>query len=34
MIAALARQMDLTVLSSDRDFAAVSGLSVENWLEG
>ncbi|MBI3270485.1 MAG: type II toxin-antitoxin system VapC family toxin [Planctomycetes bacterium] len=33
MIAALAHQMDLTVLSSDRDFAAVSGLSVENWLE-
>jgi predicted nucleic acid-binding protein len=32
MIAALARQMKLTVVTSDRDFAALSDLPTENWL--
>ncbi len=33
MLAALARQLDLILLTSDRDFDALPGLSVENWLE-
>lgn len=32
MIAALARQFGFTILTSDRDFDAVSGVTVENWL--
>jgi predicted nucleic acid-binding protein len=32
MIAALARSIDATLLTSDRDFEAVSGLRAENWL--
>lgn len=32
MLAALARQKNLTLLTSDRDFDAVSGLRLENWL--
>jgi predicted nucleic acid-binding protein len=33
MLAALARQLDLVLLTSDRDFDALPGLSIENWLE-
>ena len=33
MVAALAAQMDLTILTADQDFAAVPNLSVENWIE-
>ena len=33
MLAALARQMGLILLSSDRDFEDLPGLSVENWLD-
>lgn len=33
MLAALSNQMGLTLLTSDRDFEALPGLSVENWLE-
>jgi tRNA(fMet)-specific endonuclease VapC len=32
LIAASARQLDLILLSADRDFDAVSRLKVENWL--
>ncbi len=32
MLAALARQHKLTVLTTDRDFEAVAGLAVENWV--
>lgn len=32
MLAALARQMNLTLLTSDRDFEIFGDLSVENWL--
>jgi len=31
-IAALARQMKLTLVSSDRDFAALPDIATENWL--
>lgn len=34
MLAAVARQMQLTVVTSDRDFAALPDLSTENWLSG
>jgi len=33
MLAALARQMNLTLLTSDGDFKALPEISVENWLE-
>lgn len=33
MLAALARQLGLVLLTSDRDFDALPGLSVENWLD-
>jgi len=32
MLAALARQHKLTVLTTDRGFEAVAGLAVENWV--
>ena len=32
MLAALARQHNLTVLTSDRDFEALTDLRVENWI--
>jgi tRNA(fMet)-specific endonuclease VapC len=32
MLAALARQPKLTVLTTDRDFEALTGLRVENWV--
>jgi tRNA(fMet)-specific endonuclease VapC len=32
MLAALAQQMDLTLVTSDRDFEAVADLRTENWL--
>jgi tRNA(fMet)-specific endonuclease VapC len=32
MLAALSRQMNLALVTSDRDFSAISDLSVENWL--
>jgi predicted nucleic acid-binding protein len=32
MLAALARQSALTLLTSDQDFTAVAGIQVENWL--
>jgi hypothetical protein len=32
LLAALRRSMDATLLSSDRDFDALDGLRVENWL--
>ena len=32
MVAALARQMKLTVVTSDGDFAALSDIPTENWL--
>ena len=32
LIAAIARQYELTLLSSDEDFRAVTGVRVENWL--
>ena len=32
MIAALARQMGLTLLTADRDFEALPDLRIENWL--
>jgi tRNA(fMet)-specific endonuclease VapC len=31
MVAALAMQMDLVVVTSDRDFSAVEDISVEDW---
>ena len=33
LIAALARQHDLTLLSNDQDFKAVRSLKLESWLE-
>jgi predicted nucleic acid-binding protein len=33
MLAALARFMDLTVLTSDRDFEALPDIRTENWLK-
>ncbi len=33
LIAALARQHDLTLLSDDQDFTPVKRLKLENWLE-
>jgi len=33
MLAALARQLGLVLLTSDRDFDPLPGLSIENWLE-
>jgi predicted nucleic acid-binding protein len=32
MVAALARAMDLTLLTTDLDFRALPDLHVENWL--
>jgi tRNA(fMet)-specific endonuclease VapC len=32
LLAALARSMDATLLTSDRDFDAISDIRVENWL--
>lgn len=32
MVAALARNLKLTVLTTDRDFDAVANLRIENWL--
>jgi tRNA(fMet)-specific endonuclease VapC len=32
MLAALARQMSLTVVTSDQDFTALQDIPVENWL--
>jgi tRNA(fMet)-specific endonuclease VapC len=32
MLVALTRQMDLTLLTSDRDFEAVPDIRTENWL--
>jgi len=32
MLAALARVMDLTLVTADRDFEALSDLRTENWL--
>jgi tRNA(fMet)-specific endonuclease VapC len=32
MLAALARQMDLTLVTTDRDFEALPDLRTENWL--
>lgn len=32
MLAALARQMNATLLTSDRDFEALPDLRLENWL--
>ncbi|MHB1561947.1 MAG: type II toxin-antitoxin system VapC family toxin, partial [Isosphaeraceae bacterium] len=32
LLAALCRSLDATLLTSDHDFDAVPGLSVENWL--
>lgn len=32
MQAALARQMDLVLLTADRDFEALQGIATENWL--
>jgi hypothetical protein len=32
MVAALARVMDVTVLTADRGFEAVPDLRIENWL--
>jgi predicted nucleic acid-binding protein len=34
MVAALARRSGLIVLTTDRDFEAVSGIDVENWVSG
>ena len=31
MLAALARQQKLTILTTDRDFEALTDLNVENW---
>lgn len=33
LLAALARQLGLVLLTSDRDFDALPGLSVENWID-
>src|SRR5207249_4220081 len=32
LLVALARSMGSTLLSSDRDFEAISGIQIENWL--
>jgi tRNA(fMet)-specific endonuclease VapC len=32
MLAALARQMSLTIATSDKDFAALADIATENWL--
>ena len=32
VVAALAREMDLTILTTDRDFEAVPDVRTENWL--
>jgi predicted nucleic acid-binding protein len=32
MLAALARQHKLSILTTDRDFEALSDLTVENWV--
>jgi predicted nucleic acid-binding protein len=32
MVAALARRGSLTVCTTDRDFEAVAGLRIENWV--
>ena len=32
ILAAQARFMDLVILSADRDFEVVAGVSLENWL--
>jgi predicted nucleic acid-binding protein len=32
MLAALARQHDITVLTTDRDFEALTDVKVENWV--
>jgi tRNA(fMet)-specific endonuclease VapC len=32
MLAALARQHDITVLTTDRDFEALADIKVENWV--
>ena len=32
LVAAVALRYDLTVLTTDRDFSAVSGMACENWL--
>jgi predicted nucleic acid-binding protein len=32
LLAAMARSLDATLLTSDRDFEAVAGLRVDNWL--
>jgi len=32
MLAALARQMTLTLATSDQDFAALPDIAIENWL--
>jgi predicted nucleic acid-binding protein len=34
MVAAMARQSGLIVLTTDRDFEAVAGIDVENWVSG
>jgi predicted nucleic acid-binding protein len=33
MIAALARRMDLVVLTTDRDFEALPDIVTENWIQ-
>ena len=33
MQAALARQLGLVLLTTDRDFNVLPGLSIENWLK-
>ena len=33
ILAALARQMDLTIVTSDRDFDALPDIRKENWLK-
>jgi predicted nucleic acid-binding protein len=32
MLAALAKQMDLTIATADRDFEALPDIRTENWL--
>ncbi len=34
MVAALARRMKLTVLTTDRDFEAIQDIKTENWIGG
>ena len=33
MLAALCRQMNLTLLTTDRDFEALPDIRVENWVD-